>query len=156
MALVPQGVGYARILSLDSLFAVGMVIPTAMSTHYQKEINTAEEFSTAGRSVKTGLLAAAVLSSWSWSPNLLTSSSKQMDGMLGGYSYAAGACFQIVAFNILTIKLRQRATNAHTYLEIMKYKYRKIGHACYIFYALATNILVTAMLLTSGSGVSVN
>ncbi|CCE64201.1 hypothetical protein TPHA_0G03610 [Tetrapisispora phaffii CBS 4417] len=150
---LPQGAGYAIILGLGAVFAVGMVMTTIMLRRYQKEVISAEEYSTAGRSVKTGLVAAAVVSSWIWSSTLLTSSAKQLDGMLGGYSYAAGACFQIVAFAILAIKTKQKAPNAHTYLEIMQKRYGKVAHCVYIFYALATNILVTAMLLTSGAEV---
>lgn len=38
---------------------------------YQGEIQTSEEFSTAGRTVKSGLVAAAVVSSWTWAATLL-------------------------------------------------------------------------------------
>lgn len=152
-APLPQGAGYAIVLGLGTVFAVGMILTTYMLRRYQKEIITAEEFTTAGRTVKTGLVAAAVVSSWIWCSTLLTSASKQLDGMLGGYSYSAGACFQIVAFAILAIKTKQKAPNAHTYLELVRKRYGKIGHCCYLFYAFATNILVTAMLLTSGAAV---
>lgn len=150
---LPQGSGYAIILGLGAVFAAGMVLTTYILRRYQREIITAEEFSTAGRSVKTGLVAAAVVSSWIWCSTLLTSVAKQTDGMLGGYSYSAGACFQIIAFAILAIKLKQKAPNAHTYLEIVQIRYGKLGHCCYLFYSWATNILVTAMLLTSGAAV---
>ncbi|CCD23198.1 Dur3p NDAI_0B01640 [Naumovozyma dairenensis CBS 421] len=152
--ILPQGAGYAIILGLGAVFAFGMVLVTYMLRRYQKEIISAEEFSTAGRSVKTGLVAAAVVSSWIWCSTLLTSVSKQYTGgMFGGYSYSAGACFQIIAFAIIAIKTKQKAPNAHTYLEIVRARYGKYGHICFLFYALATNILVTAMLLTSGSAV---
>ncbi|KAL3229185.1 Urea active transporter [Nakaseomyces bracarensis] len=152
-APLPQGAGYAIVLGLGSVFAIGMILTTYVLRRYQREIITAEEFTTAGRTVKTGLVAAAVVSSWIWCSTLLTSASKQLDGMLGGYSYSAGACFQIVAFAILAIKTKQKAPNAHTYLELVRKRYGTIGHCCYLFYAFATNILVTAMLLTSGAAV---
>ena len=38
---------------------------------YQGEVQTSEEFSTAGRTVKSGLVAAAVVSSWTWAATLL-------------------------------------------------------------------------------------
>lgn len=151
---LPQGAGYAIVLGLGAVFAGMMVLTTYLLKRYQKEIITAEEFTTAGRSVKTGLVAAAVVSSWIWCSTLLTSSTKEYaDGIFGGYAYAAGACFQIIAFAILAIKTKQMAPNAHTYLELVRTRYGKIGHGCYLFYAIATNILVTSMLLTSGSAV---
>lgn len=153
-APLSQGWGYGFIIGLGALFAVGMIATTSVLRRYQKEIITAEEFSTAGRSVRPGLCAAAVVSSWIWCSTLLTSTSKAYDtGVLGSYAYASAACFQIIAFSILAIKTKQKAPNAHTYLEIVKARYGTLAHSCYIFYAVATNILVTAMLLTSGATV---
>ena len=152
--VLPQGAGYAIVCGLGAVFAVGMIATTNMLKRYQREIMTAEEFATAGRTVKTGLVASAVVSSWIWASTLLTSTAMQYNyGVFGGYTYSAGASFQIIAFSILAIKTKQKAPNAHTYLEIVKARYGTIGHSVYLFYALATNILVTAMLITSGSEV---
>jgi len=41
---------------------------------YNNELQTSELFSTAGRTVKSGLVASAVVSSWTWAATLLTSS----------------------------------------------------------------------------------
>lgn len=153
-APLPQGAGYAVVVGLGFVFAFGMILTTYVLRRYQKEVITAEEFATAGRSVKTGLIAAAVVSSWTWAATLLQSTSMVYKvGISGGYFYAAGAGYQIIMFSALAIKCKQRAPNAHTYLEIIKARYGTIGHACYMFYALATNVLVTAMLLTGGSAV---
>ncbi|KAH9201189.1 Sodium:solute symporter family-domain-containing protein [Zygosaccharomyces rouxii] len=151
---LPEGAGYAVVVGLGALFAVGMILTTYMLRRYQKEIITAEEFATAGRSVKTGLIAAAVVSSWTWAATLLTSTSMAYKvGISGPYYYASGACVQIVLFSTLAIKCKQKAPNAHTFLEIIKARYGKVAHSVHIFYALATNILVTSMLLTGGSAV---
>lgn len=151
---LPQSAGYAVVVGLGFVFAFGMILTTYMLRRYQKEIITAEEFATAGRTVKTGLIAAAVVSSWTWAATLLESTSMVYKvGISGGYYYGAGACFQIIAFATLAIKAKQRAPNAHTFLEIINARYGKAAHICYMFYALATNILVTAMLLTGGSAV---
>lgn len=153
-APLPQSAGYAVVIGLGSLFAVGMILTTYMLRRYQKEIITAEEFATAGRSVKTGLIAAAVVSSWTWAATLLTSTSQAYNvGISGPYYYASGACVQIVLFSTLAIKCKQKAPNAHTFLEIIKARYGKVAHCVHIFYALATNVLVTSMLLTGGSSV---
>ena len=151
-APLPQGAGYAIVVGLGLAFAVGMILTTFILRRYQKEIITSEEFSTAGRSVGTGLIAAAVVSSWTWAATLLTSSTQANEkGVFGAYAYASGACCQIILFAFLAIKAKQLAPECHTYLEIIRARYGGFVHGVFIFFAIATNILVTAMLLTGGS-----
>lgn len=139
-------------VGLGLAFAVGMILTTFILRRYQKEIITSEEFSTAGRSVGTGLIAAAVVSSWTWAATLLTSSTQANEkGVFGAYAYASGACCQIILFAFLAIKAKQLAPECHTYLEIIRARYGGFVHGVFIFFAIATNILVTAMLLTGGS-----
>ncbi|ODQ79408.1 hypothetical protein BABINDRAFT_161810 [Babjeviella inositovora NRRL Y-12698] len=155
-AYVPlsQGVGYGVVVGLGAAFAIGMILTTSVLRRYQREIITAEEFATAGRSVKTGLISAAVVSSWTWAATLLQSTSQAYkNGVSGPFFYAAGATVQIVLFACLAIKAKQKAPQAHTYLEIVKARYGVAAHSVYMFFGLATNILVTAMLLTGGSAV---
>lgn len=149
---LPQGAGYAIIVGLGMVFSLGMILTTFMLRRYQKEIITSEEFSTAGRSVKTGLISAAVVSSWTWAATLLQSSTQAYkNGVSGPFFYAAGACCQIILFAFVAIKAKQKAPGAHTYLEIVKARYGPVAHSVFIFFAFATNVLVTAMLLTGGS-----
>ncbi|EGW35056.1 urea active transport protein [Spathaspora passalidarum NRRL Y-27907] len=151
---LPQSAGYAVVVGLGFVFAAGMMLTTYILRRYNREIMTAEEFATAGRSVKTGLISAAVVSSWTWAATLLTSTTQVYNnGVSGGFFYAAGATCQITLFACLAIKGRERAPAAHTYLEIIKGRYGKVTHFVYIFWGFATNILVTAMLLTGGSAV---
>ncbi|EER31910.1 hypothetical protein CTRG_04693 [Candida tropicalis MYA-3404] len=152
IAPLPQGAGYAVVVGLGFVFAIGMVGTTYALKRYNKEIMTAEEFATAGRSVKTGLIASAVVSSWTWSATLLTSTSQVFrNGIAGSIFYGAGATAQITLFACLAIKARERAPAAHTYLEIVKGRYGTITHCVYIFWGFCTNILVTVMLLAGGS-----
>ena len=149
-----QGAGYGVVVGIGALFAFGMIFTTYVLRRYNKEIITAEEFATAGRSIKTGLIAAAVVSSWTWAATLLTSTTMVYNnGISGGFFYAAGATCQITLFACLAIKGKERAPGAHTYLEIVKARYGTTCHLVYVFWGLATNILVTAMLLTGGSAV---
>ncbi|KAK6198817.1 urea active transport protein [Scheffersomyces amazonensis] len=151
---LPQSAGYAVVVGLGGVFAFGMMLITYVLRRYNREIMTAEEFATAGRSVKTGLISAAVVSSWTWAATLLTSTTIVYDyGISGGFFYAAGATVQITLFACLAIKGKERAPGAHTYLEIVKARYGTLTHCIYIFWCLATNILVTTMLLTGGSAV---
>lgn len=149
---LPQSAGYAIVVGLGAVFAFGMIAVTAMLRRYQKEIITAEEFATAGRSVNTSLIAAAVVSSWTWAATLLQSTTQAYkNGISGGFWYASGATVQVILFATLAIKSKQLAPGAHTYLEIIRARYGKTAHIVYTYFAFATNILVTAMLLAGGS-----
>ena len=111
-------------------------------------------FSTAGRSVKSGLVAAAVVSSWTWAATLLQSSAVAYQyGISGPFFYASGATVQILLFATLAIELKRRAPNAHTFLEVIRARYGTVVHVVFIVFCLMTNILVTAMLLTGGAAV---
>jgi Na+/proline symporter len=70
VAVLSQGVGYGVVLGVGFLFALGMMFTTWVLRRYNNELQTSEVFSTAGRSVKSGLVAAAVVSSWTWAATL--------------------------------------------------------------------------------------
>ncbi|KAI9729260.1 MAG: hypothetical protein M1834_006930 [Cirrosporium novae-zelandiae] len=149
-----QGFGYGIILGLGFAFAFGMIITTYVLKRYNYELQTSEMFSTAGRTVKSGLVASAVVSSWTWAATLLQSSAVAYKyGVSGPFWYASGATVQILLFATLAIELKRRAPNAHTFLEVIRARYGAITHAVFIVFGLMTNILVTAMLLTGGSAV---
>lgn len=46
---------------------------TYLCKRYLKEVQTSEMYMTAQRTVKTGLVASAIVSSWTWAATLLTS-----------------------------------------------------------------------------------
>ena len=149
-----EGFGYGIILGLGFAFAFGMILTTWTLKRYQGEVQTSEMFSTAGRTVKSGLVASAVVSSWTWAATLLQSSGVAYRyGVSGPFWYASGATVQILLFATLAIELKRKAPNAHTFLEIIRARYGVYAHTVYIVFGLMTNILVTAMLLTGGSAV---
>lgn len=109
-------------------------------------------FTTAGRSVKSGLVAAAVVSSWTWAATLLQSSGVcYRYGVSGPFWYASGATVQILLFATLAIMLKKRAPNAHTFLEVIKARYGSGAHFTFIAFGLATNVLVSLMLISGGA-----
>ena len=65
------GFGYGIVLGLGFAFALGMITTTYVLKRYNSEVQTSEMFSTAGRTVKSGLVASAVVSSWTWAATLL-------------------------------------------------------------------------------------
>ncbi|CAF0977564.1 unnamed protein product [Rotaria sp. Silwood1] len=150
-----QGDGYGIIVGFGALFAIGMVATTYCLKHFHGEAtDSSEGFSTAHRTVKTGLIASAVVSSWTWAATLLQSSSIAYSyGVSGPFWYASGATVQIVLFCVIAIELKRRAPFAHTFLEVVHARYGPMVHIVFIVFCICTNILVTAMLLTGGSAV---
>ncbi|KAI5807618.1 Sodium:solute symporter family-domain-containing protein [Peziza echinospora] len=153
-APLSQGYGYGIVLGLGAVFALGMILTTWLLKKYQNEVQTSEMFSTAGRTVKTGLVASAVVSSWTWAATLLQSSGIAYKyGVSGPFWYASGATVQILLFATLAIEVKRKAPNAHTFLEVIRARYGVYAHMTFATFGLFTNILVTAMLLTGGSAV---
>ncbi|KKY27478.1 putative solute symporter family transporter [Phaeomoniella chlamydospora] len=115
---------------------------------------TSEEFNTASRSVKPGLISAGIVSAWTWAATLLQSSTVAYSyGIAGPFWYAAGATVQILMFSVLACKVKQNAPRCHTWLEIIYTRYGALTHWVFIFFALVTNILVGSQLLLGGSAV---
>ncbi|KAG0746223.1 hypothetical protein G6F57_004031 [Rhizopus arrhizus] len=154
MAVLSQGVGYGVVLGFGALFALIMTSITFLCQRYLKEVQTSEMYMTAQRTVKTGLVASAIVSSWTWAATLLTSTEVAYKyGVSGPIWYASGAVVQVLLFAVLAIELKRRAPNAHTFLEVVLVRYGKGAHTVYLLFSLLTNIIVTAMLLLGGSAV---
>ncbi|CAK3944301.1 urea active transporter 1 [Lecanosticta acicola] len=150
-----QGTGYGIMVGLSLLFAFSMMLCTFVLKRYNNEVQTSEVYSTAGRTVKTGLVSSAVVSSWTWAATVMQSSAIAYKyGVSGGFWYASGATCQILLFATLAIELKRKAPNAHTFLEAIRARYGPATHGVYMAFGLATNVLVTAMLLTGGSAVA--
>ncbi|KAL6946294.1 hypothetical protein ACO0RG_000440 [Hanseniaspora osmophila] len=141
--------GYAIVVGFTALFAVSMILISYCLKRYSKEIMTSEEFSTAGRRIRTFLGVTSIISSWTWLSTLSTSSSlTYQNGIFNAYTYAGGAALQLFVFCLVAVTVKLKAPSCHTYLEIIKVRYGPTAHKVYMFFALATNILVTVMLIT--------
>ena len=137
------GFGYGIVLGLGFAFALGMITTTYVLKRYNSEVQTSEMFSTAGRTVKSGLVASAVVSSWTWAATLLQSSGVAYRyGVSGPFWYASGATVQILLFATLAIELKRKAPNAHTFLEVIRARYGVYAHLVFTVFGLMTNILV--------------
>ena len=147
--------GYIILISFGTVFTSSIVAITFILQRYNGEDRTSSEiFSTANRKVRTGLIASAIVSSWTWAATLLQSSSVTYSyGISGAFWYASGATVQIILFSVIAIELKRRAPFAHTFLEVVRARYGRQAHIVFIIFCLFTNILVTAMLLTGGSAV---
>ena len=74
-------------------------------------------------------------------------------GISGPFWYAAGATIQILLFAMLAAKIKSNAPYATTFLQIIKTRWGTGAHLSFMFFALATNALVSAQLLLGGSAV---
>jgi Na+/proline symporter len=120
----------------------------------QFSTHQSEEFNTASRSVKPGLIAAGIVSSWTWSATLLTSSTFAYSyGVCGGMWYGAMGTMQILMFALIAIKIKSSAPGAHTFPEIVLARHGKVAHVTYLFMGLMANMLVGACLVLGGSQV---
>lgn len=129
-----------------------MILVTFILRRYNRELQTSEMFNTAGRTVKSGLVASAVVSSWTWAATLLQSTGICYKyGVSGPFWYASGATVQILLFATLAIELKRRAPNAHTFLEVIKARYGTLPHLVFMVFGLVTNILVSLMLIVGAS-----
>ncbi|KAH7136767.1 Sodium:solute symporter family-domain-containing protein [Dactylonectria estremocensis] len=147
-----QSYGYGIVLGLGFAFAFAMILTTFILRRYNSELQTSEHFTTAGRTVKSGLVGSAVVSSWTWAATLLQSSGVcYRYGVSGPFWYASGATVQILLFATLAIELKRRAPNAHTFLEVIRARYGTVAHVVFMVFGLVTNILVSLMLIVGGS-----
>lgn len=151
---LPEWIGWAVVVGLGAVFAVIISVEVKIEERYLGVHQTSEMFNTAGRTIKTGLTAAAIVSAWTWAATLLQSSTVAYQyGISGPFWYAAGASIQVLLFGILAIELKRKAPNAHTFLEIIRARFGNGSHKVFLVFALMTNMIVTAMLLLGGSAV---
>ncbi|KAF6243289.1 urea active transporter [Nitrosopumilus sp. b1] len=146
--------GWFIVVGLGAVFAVVITFEIKVEEKYLGVAQTSEWFNTAGRVIKTGLTAAAIVSAWTWAATLLQSSTVAYQyGVSGPFWYAAGASIQVLLFGILAIELKRKAPNAHTFLEIIRARYGDGAHRVFLVFALMTNMIVTSMLLLGGAAV---
>lgn len=149
-----QGVGYGIVIGVGALFALGMSFTSWALSRYMNEIQDSEMFMTAKHSVKTGLTASAVVSSWTIATTLLTSTSYGYRyGVSGPFWYGAGACVQILLFSVAAVELKRKAPNAQTFLQVVKVRYGRSVHLLYTAYSFIYQTITTVNLLVGGSAV---
>lgn len=125
-----------------------------LEKRYVGSQHTSEWFNTAGRSVKTGLIASVIVSQWTWAATILQSSNVAWQyGVSGPFWYASGATIQVLLFGVMAIEIKRKAPNAHTVCEIVRARWGTPAHLVFLTFCLLTNVIVTAMLLLGGSAV---
>ncbi|WOL04353.1 urea-proton symporter DUR3 [Canna indica] len=149
-----QGVGYSVVLGFGAFFAVFTSLLVWLEKRYLGSRHTSEWFNTAGRNVKTGLIASVIVSQWTWAATILQSSNVAWQyGVSGPFWYASGATIQVLLFGVMAIEIKRKAPKAHTVCEIVKARWGTAAHVVFLTFCFMTNIIVTAMLLLGGSAV---
>lgn len=152
--VLDESVGWFIVVGLGMVFAGIISAEIKIEEKYLGNIQSSEGFNTAGRIIKTGLTAAAIVSAWTWAATLLQSSTvAYLYGVSGPFWYAAGATIQVLLFGILAIELKRKAPNAHTFLEIIRARFGNGTHKIFLGFALTCNMIVTGMLLLGGAAV---
>lgn len=153
-AVLNQGVGYSVILGFGAFFAVFTSFLVWLEKRYVGSRHTSEWFNTAGRNVKTGLIASVIVSQWTWAATILQSSNVAWEyGISGPFWYASGATIQVLLFGVMAIEIKRKAPEAHTVCEIVRARWGTAAHVVFLIFCFMTNIIVTAMLLLGGSAV---
>eukprot|EP00268_Persea_americana_P002610 TRINITY_DN10802_c1_g1_i1.p1 TRINITY_DN10802_c1_g1~~TRINITY_DN10802_c1_g1_i1.p1 ORF type:complete len:714 (+),score=103.19 TRINITY_DN10802_c1_g1_i1:267-2408(+) len=153
-AVLNQGVGYSVILGFGAFFAVFTSFLVWLEKRYVGSRHTSEWFNTAGRNVKTGLIASVIVSQWTWAATILQSSNVAWEyGISGPFWYASGATIQVLLFGVMAIEIKRKAPHAHTVCEIVRARWGTAAHIVFLVFCFLTNIIVTAMLLLGGSAV---
>lgn len=153
-SILPENVGYLVLIGVGLIMALSVLLLVKAETKWLGTKKTSEWFYTAGRTIKTGLIASSIVSAWTWAATLLQSSTVTYEfGLAGSFWYAAGASIQVILFSILAIELKRKAPMTHTFPEMINVRFGKHSHKVFLFFALMTNTIVTAMLVLGGAAV---
>ncbi|GLA25134.1 hypothetical protein ACMYSQ_000118 [Aspergillus niger] len=152
---LPQAVGYVIVVVLGLIIAgVMMVITKILKKTTGEDNKKTEMFMTANRTVRTGLTASAVISSWLWTTAMLGASFVGYDyGVAGPFWFAAGCSPMIVFFALIGISCKRKIPDAHTSLEVVRIRYGRIAHAVFMTLCLINNIFACANMLLGAAAV---
>ncbi|GBF91782.1 urea-proton symporter, partial [Raphidocelis subcapitata] len=149
-----EALGWVIVVAGGALFTLITASVTWLDHRFGGTSQTSEQFSTAGRSIKAGLTACDIVSKWTWAATLLQSANVAYKyGVSGPFWYAAGATIQVLLFAVLAVEVKRKAPTAHTVLEIVKARWGTGPHLVFLVFCLATNFIVTSMLILGGASV---
>ena len=152
--ILSETIGYLILICVGLVLAGAVLLAVKAETKWLGTRKTFEWFSTAGRTVKAGLIITSVVSAWTWAATLLQSSTVAYQyGVSGPFWYAAGASIQVVLFAILAIELKRKSPMTHTFPEMINARYGPSSHKVFLTFAFMTNTIVTSMLILGGAAV---
>lgn len=149
-----QPIGYSLVVAFGLVFGFITTGLVYLDQYFFRRVMNSEYFNTAGRSVRTGLTASVIVSQWTWAATLLQSSTVSFKyGISGPLWYAAGATVQVILFSMIAILVKLRAPTCHTFLEIIRARWGRTAHIVFLAFAIATNLIVTSLLILGASSV---
>lgn len=130
-----------------------MLVLTTIQAKFSKySPSSSEEFTSASRSVKPGLVCCGIVSAWTWSATLLQSSTAAYTfGLSGPWWYGVGGTIQLAFFAMVAAKVKMNANGAHTFLEIVRARFGTGAHLLFTFYAFLCILIVCGSLLLGGA-----
>ncbi len=142
LQVLSPGVGYGILVGIGAVFTAVMVATSKFQNKYTSySTKQSEEFNTASRSVKPGLIVAGIVSSWTWSATLLTSSTfAYAYGISGPMWYAALGSSQVLLFSMLSLMVKRDLPGAHTFPEIVLSRHGPVAHGIYLLFGWTTNM----------------
>ncbi|CCL99827.1 uncharacterized protein FIBRA_01851 [Fibroporia radiculosa] len=151
--LLNVSVGYGVVVGVGFFFAALMLCLTTLQSKFSKySPSSSEEFSSASRSIKPGLVCCGIVSAWTWSATLLQSSTTAYTfGVSGPWWYGVGGTIQLAFFAMVAAKVKMNANGAHTFLEIAKVRFGTGVHLLFTFYAFLCLLVVCGSLLLGGA-----
>ncbi|KII84041.1 hypothetical protein PLICRDRAFT_179725 [Plicaturopsis crispa FD-325 SS-3] len=151
--LLSQSVGYGVVVGVGFFFAflmLGLTVLQSKFSHFSPA--SSEEFTSASRSVKPGLICCGIVSAWTWSATLLQSSTSAYTfGVSGPWWYGVGGTIQVAMFGMVAAKVKMNANGAHTFLEIAQARFGTGVHLLFMFYAYLCALVVSGSLLLGGA-----
>ncbi|KAH8881060.1 urea transporter, partial [Thozetella sp. PMI_491] len=158
LQVLQPSVGYGLVAGLGAAFCIIMILITLVQNRYAQynTFKSTEEFNAASRSVKPGMIAAGIVSSWTHATTLLTSCTLAFSyGVGGGLWFGAVGSCQTLLFAVTAYHVKKGANNAHTFPEIVLSRHGKLAHKIYTALGLLSNFVNGSALLTGGCSVFV-
>ncbi|CAL5222256.1 g4593 [Coccomyxa viridis] len=150
-----QGAGYGIVVGFGFFF-VFLTIALVFGDYRARggRHYNSEDFNTAGRTIKTGLIAVDVISHWTWSSTLLQSSNEVFTyGISGAFWYAAGAVLQILLFGVMAVEIKRKAPRAHTVLELVRKRWGHVANIVFFYICIINNIFICVLLFLGAGSV---
>ncbi|KAG1744489.1 Na+/solute symporter, partial [Suillus lakei] len=136
--------------------AIMLILTTLQRKFFKFSPTSSEEFTSASRSVKPGLVCCGI--AWTWSATLLQSSTAAYTFGVSGpwWVVRVGGTIQVAMFGMVASKVKQNANGAHTFLEIVKTRFGTSAHILFTFYGFLCILWSAGLCYIVGGSATVN
>ncbi|KAL3698886.1 hypothetical protein R1sor_012962 [Riccia sorocarpa] len=150
--ILSKGVGYAVVVGYGAFFVIVTGFLSFLDHRYGGVKDNSEEFNTAGRSIKTGLVAVDVVSRSTWVATLTVSVNEAYSyGISGPFWVSSGSVIQMIVFAILALELKRKAPKAHTVIELIRIRWGHFAALVFLYFCYLNNFMISALMFV-GAG----